>query len=99
MITLGSTASSRIVDLSNSTRIYAWLVDEEKDMFGHIIRYSYIQDGGQSYISDIFYGYEMGGTNPLYHIHFDYTLKSASLTSYRTQFEVSTKKLLSRISF
>ena len=67
-------------------------------MFGHSIRYSYFIDGGQPYVRDIFYGYEQGDKNPLYTIHFDYIDKSASLTSYRTQFEVSTKKLLSEVS-
>jgi RHS repeat-associated protein len=94
---LWSVSTSRIANPENSREIYAWLVDEERDMFGHSIRYSYFIDGGQPYVRDIFYGYERGDKNPLYTIHFDYIDKSASLTSYRTQFEVSTKKLLSQV--
>ena len=94
----GSIPTSRITNPENLSQIYAWLVDEERDMFGHSIRYSYFIDGGQPYVSDIVYGYERGDKNPLYTVHFDYITKSASLTSYRTQFEVSTKKLLSGVS-
>jgi RHS repeat-associated protein len=98
VIIFWSVPTSRIANPENPWEIYAWLVDEERDIFGHSIRYSYFIDGGQPYVSDIFYGYERGDKNPLYTIHFDYIAKSASLTSHRTQFEVSTKKLLSRVS-
>ena len=97
-MTFGKSSISRIADPSIQSNIYAWMLEEEQDMFGHIIRYEYIQNGGQPYLSSILYGYEAGGTNPLYEIRFEYIDKFASLTSYRTQFEVSTKKLLSGIT-
>ncbi len=34
----------------------------------------------------------------MYQIRFDYIAKAASLTSYRTQFEIMTKKLLSKVT-
>jgi hypothetical protein len=63
-----------------------------------MIRYQYSVDGGQPYLSQIFYGYDIWGDDPLYRIELDYIAKSASLTSYRTQFEISTKKLLSKVT-
>lgn len=74
-MTFGSVATSRIADPSNPTKIYAWFLDEEQDMFGHSIRYSYTQDGGQPYITDIYYGYTTSDTDPMYQIHFDYSTK------------------------
>jgi RHS repeat-associated protein len=97
-LTFGSTPLSRIADSTTPSKIYAWLIDEERDDFGHMIRYTYLQDGGQSYISDIFYGFETTGWNPIYQVHFDYIDKWTSLTSYRTQFEIRTRKLLSQVS-
>ncbi len=94
----GATTKSRIADPMDPKKIYAWLLNEENDAFGHRIRYAYFQDGWQSYISDILYGYDTTGDNPLYQIHFDYIDKWASLTSYRTQFEISTKKVLSHVT-
>lgn len=93
----GSTPTSRIADPSNPSHVYAWLLDEERDGFGHAIKYEYAIDGGQPYLSLVNYGFDRENSYPLYQIRFEYITKSASLTSYRTQFEVSTKKLLSKI--
>ncbi len=94
----GALASSRIADPADPTHIYAWLLDEERDLFGHMIRYQYTLDGGQPYLSLIQYGYTANGSDPMYQIRLDYIPKAASLTSYRTQFEVSTRQLLSRVT-
>lgn len=94
---LGNTPSSRIADPADPTHIYAWLIDEERDQFWHAIRYRYTIDGGQPYLAVIEYGFHTSWSDPLYTIGFDYIAKTASLTSYRTQFEVSTRKLLSKV--
>ena len=90
--------TSRIADGTNSARIYAWLLEEEWDQFGYKILYQYISDWNQPYLSKIQYGYKLSNPSDyLYEIRFDYVSKTASLTSYRTQFEISTKKLLSQV--
>ena len=94
----GNNLTARIADPMAPSHIYAWLLDEERDQFGNAIKYQYILDGGQPYLSQISYGFDAGGTDALYQIRFEYISKTASLTSYRTQFEVSTKKLLSRVN-
>jgi hypothetical protein len=40
----GSSVSSRIAHPDKTDAIYAWNLDEERDMFGHQIRYSYFLD-------------------------------------------------------
>lgn len=90
--------SSRIADPNDPSHIYAWLLDEEKDQFGNTIKYTYTLNAGQSYLTTIEYAWKSWDTNPLYRISFDYINKVASLSSYRTQFEVSTKKLLSKVT-
>jgi RHS repeat-associated protein len=96
--TFGAVGSSRIADPDNQKNTYAWLLDEERDQFGHSIRYQYALDGGQPYLSLIEYGFTIQWVDPMYQVRFDYVDKTASLTSYRTQFEISTKKLLSKVS-
>ncbi len=90
--------TSRISDPWDPSKVYAWLLDEEKDIFWHSIRYHYFSDKGQSYIDEITYAFDANNINPLYSIRFEYKDKWASLTSYRTQFEISTRKLLSKVS-
>lgn len=100
MLILWSRESSRLADPENQrSKIYAWFLDEERDAFGHTIQYIYSQNGGQPYITDILYWFDTQFLNPMYQIHFSYQDKKSSLSSFRTQFEVSTKKLLSQISF
>lgn len=94
----GSTRFSRIAWTEDESKIYAWLLDREEDNFGHRIDYSYFLDGGQPYVDTISYGHNPLTGKALYQIRFSYEEKTASSLSYRTQFEISTKKVLSRVS-
>lgn len=93
----GGTSTGRIVHPDNASKIYAWLLESEEDAFGHKINYFYSQNGGQPYLSKIEYGYTFPTNLPTYTIQFSYVPKSKSLSSYRTQFEISTKQLLSAV--
>lgn len=74
------------------------MLESEEDIFGHRIQYEYIQSGSQPFLTRILYGFDSGGKNPLYEIRFSYIDKATSLSSYKTQFEIKTPKLLSDIS-
>lgn len=41
----GNIPMSRIADPADATHSYAWLLDEERDQFGHAIKYQYVIDG------------------------------------------------------
>ncbi len=93
----GATPTSRIANSEETEKIYAWSLSEERDIWGNKIEYSYILDGGQPLLKEVRYGFDSSWT-PLYRIIFDYIPKKASLVSYRTQFGVETKSLLSTIT-
>jgi hypothetical protein len=97
-LTFGTRNIARIADPLNPNKIYAWMLESEEDLFGHRIQYEYTQSGSQPFLARILYGFDSGGKNPMYEINFSYIDKIASLSSYKTQFEIKTTKLLSDIS-
>ena len=53
--TFGSSIDSRIVDPSDTTKIFAWHLDSVQDVYGNTVLFTYMKDGSQIYISQIDY--------------------------------------------
>lgn len=93
----GSMDISRLSDPMSPSKVFAWMLDSITDQFGNRIEYSYIRDiGGNVLPKNIRYGFDVLGT-PLYEIQFRLIDKTRSITSYRTQFELKSAKLLSEV--
>lgn len=91
----GSMEISRLADPANPSKVFAWMLDSVTDPFGNRMEYNYIRDAGGNVLPrNIRYGFDTNGT-PLYEIRFRLTDKVRSITSYRTQFELKSTKLLS----
>lgn len=92
----GSTSSWQLVSPLDTAKVYAWYLQKVEDNRGNKVLYSYFKDANQVYIDKIEYVFVWD--IPLYKIQFNYQNKARSLTSYRTQFEVKTTKLLQDIT-
>lgn len=94
----GSMDISKLADPSNPNKVFAWMLDSITDPFGNRIEYNYIRDAGGNVLpKNIRYGFDRAGT-PLYEIQFRLIDKTRSISSYRTQFELKTSKLLSEVA-
>lgn len=94
----GSMEISRLADPVNPSKVFAWMLDSVTDPFGNRIEYNYIRDAGGNVLPEnIRYGFDSTG-NPLYEIQFRLIDKTRSITSYRTQFELKSTKLLSEVA-
>ena len=89
----GTTADSKLSDPEDTSKTYSWNLVKKVDNRWNEIVYNYFKDNNQVYLDTITYAWG------LYEIKFNYVDKQASLSSYRTQFEVKTSKLLSNIVF
>ncbi len=45
ILVFGTNINARIADPESGQKIYAWMIEEERDIFGHSIRYEYTQNG------------------------------------------------------
>ena len=86
---------SKLDNPKDKSKIFAWYLTKKVDIRWNEIEYSYFKDKNQVYLKEINYVYS--NNTPLYSIKFDYLDKKISSTSFRTQFEVKTSKLLSDI--
>lgn len=94
----GSMDISRLSDPTNPSKVFAWMLDSVTDSFGNRIEYNYIRDAGGNVLpKNIRYGFDAQGT-PLYEVQFRLIDKTRSITSYRTQFELKSTKLLSEVA-
>jgi len=89
----GTTDDSKLNDPEDISRTYSWNLVKKVDSRWNEIVYDYFKDNNQVYLDTITYAWW------LYKIEFNYVDKATSLSSYRTQFEVKTSKLLSNIVF
>jgi Insecticide toxin TcdB middle/N-terminal region/Salmonella virulence plasmid 65kDa B protein len=92
----GLTAISQLVHPTDSTKVYAWYLEKQSDVYGNEIKYRYFKDQNQVYLQDIQYAFN--GITPAYKVQFSYVDKTKTSTSYRTQFEVKTSKILDSIA-
>lgn len=93
----GISENARITDPEYKDHIFAWYLEEERDLFGNKIIYYYRSDSWQPLLQSIEYAFDQA-SKPLYTIDFSYREKSASLVSYRTQFALESKKLLEKVT-
>ena len=86
---------SKLNNPDKKDNVFAWYITKKIDSRWNETNYSYFKDINQVYLKEINYVYT--DSVPLYKIKFNYKEKETSSTSYRTQFEVKTTKLLSNI--
>ncbi len=91
----GQNSASRQEDPANANHVYKWLLSRVEDMNGNYMTFSYFEDAGQIYPSNIRYtGY---GNDPgIYEIQFERRART-SYTNYERGFKTTTRYLISRI--
>ena len=80
----GTTAGSRISgEIDGTARIFAWLPDLVRDTSGNEIRYEYLRDGGNLYLSRIVYA--------KFEVRFEYAERHDPTVNRRAGFPVTTR--------
>lgn len=95
--TFGGTSSARVVDPSNSSHVYQWMLTSVTDLLGNTVTYTYTSDGAQVYPSTINYT-GFGSTAGIFNVSFTLESRSDSLTSYASGFAVTTSYRVSGIT-
>ena len=80
--TLGTTAAARLADPADSTRVFAWHLEQVADALGHTASFTWTNDGGQLYLASVSYG--------VYELAFSYEQRPDVLRYGRPGFGVST---------
>ena len=93
--TFGESSASIQKDPDNTAHVFRWLLTSAEDLNGNRIEYDYFQDHNQVYPQEIRYAFT--DSTPLYRVRFEYVEKTASATSYKTQFELATYYLLQNV--
>lgn len=91
----GNDELSKLDHPTDNSKVFAWYLTKKIDSRWNEVNYSYFKDNNQVYLQEINYVY-LNSTS-LYSVKFNYQDKKISSTSFRTQFEVKTSKLLSDI--
>ncbi|HEY0986863.1 MAG TPA: FG-GAP-like repeat-containing protein [Kofleriaceae bacterium] len=86
---LGATAQARHAD---AARTRAWLVEEQTNLAGEQVRYSYDHDGGQVYLARIAWG-----PSDAFAVELAYEARGDVTTSYREGFRVVTARRLAAV--
>jgi len=96
--TFGSTAASRLDDVTTPTKIFAWFLDKVEDVYGNYLTYIYDKPGdGQIYLKKVEYTGGTGGLLPDKSIVFNYADRNDKLYNYRSGWKVETSKRLSEV--
>ena len=66
----GSTPASRVFDPNNPAHIFKWCLDRVEDIHGNFMKFSYVTDGGQPYLTQIDYN-GGDGLAPSTHVSFE----------------------------
>jgi hypothetical protein len=90
------TLSARLTNPEKSNQTFAWYLEKVEAPTGERVEYSYIFDGPVPYLASVSYAFE--GSTPLYTLSLGYIKKSVIASSYRANFLVEGKKLISEIS-
>jgi len=101
LYTFGTSTSTRVVNPTDSTKIFKWMLEEVRDTNDNFIRYEYYKDSNQIYPKKIFYTGH-ASTDGVFVIEFkpfdgSPTENNVVTTSYESGFEVKTKFLLDSI--
>ena len=92
----GSTTASQFADVSSSTRIYGWYLDEIRDTNDNYIKFEYVKDKGKLYLSTTTYtGY--GTTDGIYTVTFVREARPDTHISYTPGFVSTTTQRISEI--
>jgi hypothetical protein len=77
---------------TSGTRTLGWLLEEETNLSGERITYTYTQDQGQVYLSRVAWG-----PGQVYAVELSYVARPDATTSYREGFKVVTAQRLDRL--
>jgi RHS repeat-associated protein len=80
--TLGTTAAARLADPADSTRVFAWHLEQVADALGNAVTFTWTTDRGQLYLDTVSYG--------IYELAFSYEQRPDVLRYGRPGFLVST---------
>jgi len=92
----GTTASSRLDNPNDSTKIFRWMLDEVRDRNDNYIKYEYYKDQGEVYPSVIKYTGN-GSTDGIFEIDFLRTSRSHAIVSAKPGFFISAGYYISEI--
>src|SRR6185369_4296622 len=94
--TFGTATSSRIIDPTNSSHIFAWYVTEIRDANGNYITFTYTKDQNQIYPSHITYTNGTGVAG-IYDVGFNIDTRSDEMVSFASAFAVTTTDRITSI--
>lgn len=80
--TLGTSASARLADPADGTRVFAWHLEQVADALGNTATFTWMADGGQLYLATVSYG--------IYELAFSYEQRPDVLRHGRPGFLVRT---------
>ncbi len=94
----GATQEAQQYDLSDSSRIYKWMLETVTDANGNTIHFEYAKEGNQIYPKSIFYGSINKETAP-FEVRFILTdaQREDHYLSYASGFEIRTNRLIKTI--
>jgi RHS repeat-associated protein len=94
--TFGTSTDSRIDHVTDTAKVYRWMLAEVRDTNDNYIRYAYSKDSGQLYPSSIVYTGN-GSTDGIFEVSFSKELRSDFATSSKPGFPIVSKYRINEI--
>ncbi len=95
--TFGNSSSTQLVDDASSTRIFAWMLNEVRDLNGNYMTYEYYKAYGQIYPNKIYYT-QYGTSTAPFEIEFSRESRSDGYVKYDMGFAASSTYRIKEIT-